>query len=186
MSPLTTENRMKTFDPYRDRLARDIRNGLSSALVKAISGKAAGSLSRQADVWLAKAPAPSYQTYIQTRMGLYARALDEIRALQMLDPRNQALCLWNLGLFFEMHELLETVWLHSRDPERSALKGLIQAAGAYVHLQRGERTAAQRLAKRAVTHLRNGRSCLAFIANLDELIEALAGPAASAPTLLPA
>ena len=28
---------MKTFDPYRDRLARDIRNGLSSALVKEIT-----------------------------------------------------------------------------------------------------------------------------------------------------
>jgi hypothetical protein len=63
---------------------------------------------------------------------------------------------------------------------------LIQAAGAYVHLQRGKRTAAQRLANRAVTHLRNGRSCLAFIANLDALIAALAGPTAPAPMLVPA
>jgi len=175
---------MQTFDPYRDRLARDIRNGLSSALVKEITGKAPGSVLRQADVWLAKAPPPLYQTYIQTRIGLYGKALNEIRAHQMVDTRYQAVCLWNLGLFFEMHELLETIWLHSRDPERAALKGLIQAAGAYVHFQRGKQTAAQRLAKRAATHLRDGRSCLGFIANLDELIEALAEPTGIAPKLI--
>jgi hypothetical protein len=176
---------MKTFDPYRDRLARDIRNALSSALVKEIAGEAPGSLLKLADVWLSKGPAPLYQTYIHTRMGLYGQALDEIRTHQLVDTRYQAICLWNLGLFFEMHELLETLWLHRRDPERSALKGLIQAAGVYVHFQRGKEAAAQSLAQRAATHLRNGRSCLAFIANLDDLIEALANPRAIAPHLIP-
>ena len=177
---------MKAFDPYRDRLARDIRNGLSSALVQEITGEAAGSLSRQAEVWLAKAPGPLYQTYVQSRMGLYGRALDEIRAHQMVDTRYQAICLWNLGLFFEMHELLETIWLQSRNPERSALKGLIQAAGVYVHVQRGKEIAAQGLANRAVRHLLQGRRCLAFIANLDEIIEALSSPTVAAPQMLPA
>lgn len=176
---------MKNFDPYTDRLARDIRNSLSSALVQEINWDAAGSLMTTADVWLAKAPASIYQTYIKDRLVLYGRAIDEIRNDQIEDTRLQAICLWNLGLFFEMHELLETIWHQSRDPERSALKGWIQAAGVYVHFQRGKVDAARGLAKRAVKHLRNGRGCLNFIANLDELIEAVAEPTDSAPLILP-
>jgi len=45
-----------------------------------------------------------------------------------------------------MHELLETIWHQSRDPERSALKGWIQAAGVYVHFQRGKKDVACSLA----------------------------------------
>ena len=176
---------MKIFDPYSDRLARDVRNSLSSALVQEITWDAAGSLMTAADVWLAKAPASTYQTYIKDRLVHYGRAIDEIRNGQIEDTRLQAICLWNLGLFFEMHELLETIWHQSRDPERSALKGWIQAAGVYVHFQRGKVDAARGLAKRAVKHLRNGRSCLAFIANLDELIEAVADPTDVAPQIIP-
>ena len=56
----------------------------------------------------------------------------------MVDPRYQAIYLWNLELFFEMHELLETIWLKTPEPERSALKGLIRAAGVYYHFKRGK------------------------------------------------
>ncbi len=174
---------MEKFDPYSDRLARDIRNSLSSALVQEITWDAAGSLSTAADVWLAKAPAPIYQSYIKDRLVLYRRALDQIRDGQIEDTRQQAICLWNLDLFFEMHELLETIWHQSRDPERSALKGWIQAAGVYVHFQRGKQDAARGLAKRAVKHLQNGYSCLGFITNLDELIAAITDPAEVAPQL---
>ena len=174
---------MKIFDPYSDRLARDIRNSLSSALVQEITWDAAGSLITAADVWLAKAPAPIYQAYIKDRLVLYRRAIDEIRNGQVMDTRYQAICLWNLGLFFEMHELLETIWHQSRDPERSALKGWIQAAGVYVHFLRGKEDAARGLAKRATKHLRKGRACLSFISNLDQLIEAVTDPSDSPPQI---
>ncbi len=116
---------MVIFDPYKDRLARDIRNSLSSALVKELTGHAKGILMAVADDWITMAPAPTYKAYIESRLALYRRAVDEIRAGQVVDPRYQAFYLWNLGLFFEMHELLETVWLKAHDPERSALKGWI-------------------------------------------------------------
>jgi uncharacterized protein len=176
---------MVIFDPYSDRLARDIRNSLSSVLVEALTRDDGGVLSAVADDWLAMAPDPIYQTYIQDRLALYRRAIDEIRTGELVDTRYQAICLWNLGLFFEMHELVETLWLKSRDPERSALKGWIQAAGVYVHVQRGKADAARNLAKRADMHLRKGRSCLGFISNIDELIEALADPTDVAPHILP-
>ena len=84
-----------------------------------------------------------------------------------------------------MHELLETIWQNAREPERSALKGWIQAAGVYIHFQRGKVDAARSLARRAEMHLRKGRSYLGFIANLDQLIEAVADPTNVAPKIIP-
>ncbi len=176
---------MVIFDPYNDRLARDIRNSLSSALVKELTGYANSLLSAVADDWIAMAHAPTYKTYIESRLALYRRAIDEIRARQVVDPRYQAIYLWNLGLFFEMHELLEIIWQKTHEPERSALKGWIQAAGVYIHFQRGKVDAARSLARRAEMYLREGRSYLGFISNLDQLIEAAADPTDVAPQLLP-
>ena len=173
------------FDPYSDRLSRDIRNSLSSALVQALTEDVDDCLSAVVNEWLAKAPAPVYQTFIKDRLTLYRQALGEIRAHRLSDPRYQAICLWNLGLFFEMHELLEPLWQKTREPERSALKGWIQAAGAYVHYQCGNVDAAQRLAQRAAVHLRKGRLSLGFIANLDQFIEAVGDPANGAPQMVP-
>jgi hypothetical protein len=172
------------FDPYSDRMARNIRNSLSSALVKELTGNGNGAVSAVADSWLATTTAPIYRLYIDSRLVLYRQVIGEIRASRLSDPRYQAICLWNLGLFFEVHELLENLWQRSREPERSALKGWIQAAGAYVHFQRGKVDAARSLARRAEMHLRKGRRFLKFIANLDRLIEALADPTEGAPKIL--
>ena len=84
-----------------------------------------------------------------------------------------------------MHELLETIWLKAPEPERSALKGLIQAAGVYEHFNRGKKDAARSLARKAEMHLSIGRSFLGFISNLDQLIEAVADPKDVAPKILP-
>ena len=176
---------MMIFDPYNDRMARDIRNSLSSAFVNELTGDGNNALAAVAHDWLEKAPEPVYQAYIKDRLATYHQTIDQIKTEPASDPRYQSIYLWNLGLFFEVHELLETIWLHSSEPERSALKGWIQAAGVYVHFQRGQEAVAQSLAKRAATHLRNGRNCLAFIANLDEFIKAVANPTAVAPQLFP-
>ena len=175
---------MVIFDPYNDRLARDIRNSLSSALTKELIGDADGVLSAVTDGWKEMALAPIYQSYITSREAFYRRAISEIRTSQVVDPRYQAIYLWNLELFFEMHELLETVWRNAVEPERSALKGWIQAAGVYVHFQRGKVDAARNLARRAEKHLRKGRSFLSFISNLDQLIEAVSDPSDAAPKIL--
>lgn len=45
---------------------------------------------------------------------------------------------FNQGLFFEAHEFLEALWLPIRRGGDGAFyKGLIQIAGAFVHLQKG-------------------------------------------------
>ncbi len=45
---------------------------------------------------------------------------------------------FNQQLFYEAHEVLEQLWLPARQgPEGAFYKGLIQLAGAFVHLQKG-------------------------------------------------
>src|SRR5262245_55626757 len=45
---------------------------------------------------------------------------------------------FNQGLYFEAHEVLEEIWLPRRNqPIGRFYKGLIQLAGAFVHLQKG-------------------------------------------------
>ena len=44
---------------------------------------------------------------------------------------------FNRGMFYEAHDVLEALWLPSRkEPEGLFYKGLIQLAGAFVHLQK--------------------------------------------------
>ena len=39
-------------------------------------------------------------------------------------------------LYYEAHDVLEHLWLRERGPSRDFLKGMIQLAGAFVHLQK--------------------------------------------------
>jgi predicted metal-dependent hydrolase len=43
---------------------------------------------------------------------------------------------WNEQRYYEAHDVLEQLWLSAKSPEAEFFKGLIQAAGAFVHLQK--------------------------------------------------
>src|SRR5437764_4070927 len=43
---------------------------------------------------------------------------------------------WNEQRYYEAHDVLEQLWLNANTNDDHFLKGLIQAAGAYVHLQK--------------------------------------------------
>jgi uncharacterized protein len=61
---------------------------------------------------------------------------------------------FNRQLFFEAHEVLEKLWLPQRTgPNGSFHKGLIQLAGAFVHLQKNRLRPAAALFKLAETNL---------------------------------
>jgi predicted metal-dependent hydrolase len=62
--------------------------------------------------------------------------------------------LFNRGLFYESHDVLEELWLPvRRTPEGSFYKGLIQLAGAFVHLQKNRLRPAAALFKLAWNNL---------------------------------
>lgn len=61
---------------------------------------------------------------------------------------------FNRGLFYEAHDVLEELWLGERGgPDGLFYKGLIQLAGAFVHLQKGRLRPAAALFKLARANL---------------------------------
>jgi hypothetical protein len=43
---------------------------------------------------------------------------------------------WNEQRYYEAHDVLEQLWLKTKSSDADYFKGLIQAAGAFVHLQK--------------------------------------------------
>src|SRR4051794_39411639 len=75
---------------------------------------------------------------------------------QDLDPHYLGyFACFNQGLFFEAHDVLEELWLTDRHgPNYSFHKGLIQLAGAFVHLQKNRLKPSAALFKLAEVNLR--------------------------------
>ncbi len=75
------------------------------------------------------------------RINAYCRVLELVsrRRLGSAGPVERALeeaaYLFNEGLFFEVHEILETVWLTQEGGIRLLLQGLIQIAVGFYHLE---------------------------------------------------
>lgn len=87
---------------------------------------------------------------------------------------------FNRGLYYEAHDVLEELWLPvRRRPEGDFYKGLIQLAGAFVHLQKDRlqpaaalfRLARRNLAKYPATH--EHLSVHSTIALIDHWLSAL-------------
>lgn len=61
---------------------------------------------------------------------------------------------FNRGLFYEAHDVLEELWLPNRNGSNGPFyKGLIQFAGAFVHLQKGRLSPAAALLRLARANL---------------------------------
>ena len=145
----------------------------SNALVEAIGAGDKQIYRRCARKWLANDLPPVLAAYIRDRIQRYDKIALGSGRPQGSQAYGTALEIWNLGLFFETHEYLETIWLHSSGDEHQARKGLINSAGVYIHLENQNRRAARRLARRAWQQIRDNSHCLKFLANLDVLLSSL-------------
>ena len=161
------------FDPFNNRLSRDIRNSLSEAFMEALSGGDPSAYREEADIWRGKNPSKVYLDYIQDRLQRYDRVFEQIKAGRLEDPLLQSLVIWNKGLFFEFHDHLEGIWKHATGDQRQALKGLIKAAGVYIHNEFNHQQAVKSLSPKAYHLIRQYSHCLAFIENLDSLLQRL-------------
>jgi hypothetical protein len=173
------------FDPFNNRLSRDIRNSLTDAFIVSLERKDARHYQDLSRKWLAKDPGLIYNDYILDRRRRYDLVFDDIRHRNLSEARLQALILWNQRLFFEVHDLLEDIWHQSKGDDYQAIQGLIQAAGVYVHMEYNHRKAVERLADKAVIRIRNFAHRLGFILNLLELIDALETRNPDPPVLKP-
>ena len=60
---------------------------------------------------------------------------------------------FNRQKFYEAHDVLEELWLETKGPLHLFYKGLIQATGAFVHLQKSKLNPAARLFRLALKNL---------------------------------
>ncbi|HVA79313.1 MAG TPA: DUF309 domain-containing protein [Candidatus Binataceae bacterium] len=62
---------------------------------------------------------------------------------------DEGIALFNAGRFFDCHEAWEELWKHSHGADKRFYQGLIQAAVAILHAQRGNREGAAKLYAKA-------------------------------------
>jgi hypothetical protein len=140
---------LRKFDPFNNRLARDIRNGLSKSFLEALGERDMSPCERKAAVYLEQDLEQVYQVYIRTRLERYNAAFVAIEQGLLNDELQQAAILWEYKLYFEMHELLEDSWKNAEGKKRKALQGLIRAAGMKIHAEGGNLKAAASIGRKA-------------------------------------
>jgi predicted metal-dependent hydrolase len=91
---------------------------------------------------------------VSKKSGAIAAIIDQFQG-QSLDAHYLGFfeC-FNRGLYFEAHDVLEELWLADRSgPNYAFYKGLIQLAGAFVHLQKNRPRPSAALFKLAQANL---------------------------------
>ncbi len=173
----------QVFQPFTDRLSRDIRNALSRSFVTVLQQKSISSAQSVAQQYLNDGVEPCYQEYIRNRLVRYNTVLAKLGD-ENPEPLLLALLLWDEQLFFEVHEVLEHVWLEEKGEEKLFLQAMIRAAGVYIKLEAGYPHQASRIAAKAIPVLHKNQHRLARYGQAQLLLNALATPSLPPPKLL--
>ena len=170
------------FNPFEDRLSRDIRNNLSEGLAKAVETGNSDKLIQIVDYYRQQTLADCYRNYLEDRNTRYEQALKTIGG-GITDPIHQGLVLWNLGLFFEVHEVLEHAWYSAEGNMKLTLQALIRAAGVYIKREYGFNDAAKRIAAKTIPVLEANQDILEGYFKTKQLTSALNNLEALPPKL---
>lgn len=170
------------FNPFEDRLSRDIRNNLSEGLAEAVETGNSDKLTQIVENYRQQPLAAYYRDYLEDRYARYEQALIAIGE-GITDPIHQALVLWNLGLFFEVHEVLEHAWYSAEGNMKLTLQALIRAAGVYIKLEYGFNDSAHRIAAKAIPVLEANQDILEVYFKTKKLTSALKNPETTPPIL---
>ena len=155
-----------------------LRNRLAEIILGALGDPAARrQLDAQDFAWLGDVPADQV-AIVSARARRASQALaacPSMRAERSLDEvLAAAATLFDAGLYFEVHELLEPYWTRAAGTERQALQGLIQVAVAFQHRDNGNVEGTRSLLVEGTARLREGR--LSGL-DLEGFAEAAAGVA---------
>lgn len=168
-------HRITRFNPFESHLCRQIRNELSEGLMDSIHHRDITPLETVAQQFSPNHVEPILARYIGNRIRRYRAVIAQIqaRAIPMHDTYAITLLLWDQGLFFEVHEWIESKWLESRGTEKQLLQALIRAAGVYVHLEAGNSKRAEKMAVKALPPLIQHKALVPGYFNVDRLIASL-------------
>ncbi len=166
------------FDPFENRISRDIRNQLSESFLFVLREQTPDPVEKTGESLKQIAPGPDHINYIDDRLRRYNMILNQLRAtksntVQKADPFETARLLWNLKLFFECHEWLESFWLKASGSEKKVIQGLIRAAGAFVLLEAGRKPAAKSSAQKAIALIQDYGNELPASFDTKKLIKTL-------------
>jgi hypothetical protein len=165
----------------RNRLAETILRALHDPVARTTLRELSGAA---AETWL-PAEERGHLPLLRERARRAGQALQAQPLLADDVPLGQALAaaaeLFDAGLGFEVHELLEPYWACATGDEREALQGLIQIAVGYQHLANGNRPGAaalldegsRRLAARGLA----GLDVVQFAGAVRDSLERLEGSA---------
>jgi hypothetical protein len=159
------------FDPFTSRLARDIRNTLSKAFLQSVKQHDPVFFHKTVESFLNQQLAPPYRQYIIDRLNRYEKALTVIIENNKSVTVQHAEVLWDLQLYFEMHEILEEIWTQSAGDRRQALQGLIRAAGMKIHAEQGRYKAARSMAEKSLRQLMEYRPSLPEYKKIEKVLE---------------
>ncbi len=174
---------MNQFDPFSDRLCRDLRNDLSKALMRSLHDLEMTPAQEVADRHITTDLPSVCRHYIDERMVSYRKVVQIISRNQIEDTFQRALVLWDEELFFEVHEILEHVWLNSSGTTKLILQAMIRAAGMYVQLDQGNAKGAASMAAKAVAVFEAHRSEIPDVFDIDLLLTRLKDVDPVAPKL---
>lgn len=162
----------QSFDPFRDRLSRDIRNDLSRSLLSCLQEQRLQPAQMVAQRYLAQNSGQAQVAYIEERLKRYAVFLE--RAVQgTADALWLGLLLWELELYFEVHEILEHEWRQATGENKKFLQAMIRAAGVFIKGEYGFEHAAASLAAKALPVLEANRSRLAVYTDPEALMQTM-------------
>ena len=159
------------FDPFCDRLSRDIRNELSRSLLLCLRENNLTEAEKVAERYLAGPVDPCHRIYIRDRLANYERFLALAQGAS--DPLRLGFLLWDLGLHFEVHEIMEQAWRRSQGTEKELFQALIRAAGVRIKRECGYGEAAAKMVNRALPVLLAHRKRLARYTDPDRFFSEL-------------
>lgn len=165
----------QNFNPFEDRLSRDLRNDLSEGLAVAVERGDKTKLIETVGHYQNLLLDECYIEYLEDRYTRYQEALSIIQddTNSIADPIHQALVLWDHELFFEVHEVLEHSWYSAEGQLKLTLQALIRAAGVYIKREYGFTDSAVRIAAKAIPVLTANSNLLSKYFEVEKLATAL-------------
>ncbi len=164
---------IERFDPFNNRLCRNVRNALSEGFKTALDKGDMQPVVRIAGFFLDDAPPACVRDYIDNRRAADEQVLADVGSSDRYTPWPITVAVWDRRLFFETHEYLEIYWMAASGDEKLLFQAIIRAAGAYVHLEQGNLTGARRIADKALVVLERLQNRLAPHADPQLLIDKL-------------
>lgn len=173
MEKLSRSISNEKFDPFGNRICRDIRNQLSEKFIQAIGTGDIQPIIKTAEYFLNQSLEPYMRDYINNRLQLYRTIVQQVESSQKTIQNMIALELWNNKLFFEFHELLEKDWMRSTGADKKVLQALIMSAGTYMLLNSGRTSGAIKMASKAIEGLKEYKNMIPKCFDADLLIRKL-------------